>query len=632
MPLIRHVATSVAFTTIVLLTTLPGTLGFPLRLESKGERSPAGVVRLADDDPTDRASRLFDAACSQCHDGGDARAPSIEALRARSPQAIVDALTAGSMRYQGLALTGDERRAIAEFLSGRKLRGTVAGTTRGTCVKAPPLADFAAAPVWNGWGASPENTHFRSAEQAGLTASQVPRLHLKWAFGFPDTASAWAQPTIAGGRLFVGSQNGIVYSLDARSGCIAWTFAAKAGVRAAISIGRRGGASQRPAYAAYVADQQGFVYALDAATGRVQWTRRVDDHPLVRLTGAPVLVGDVLYVPTSSYEEGGRPPGYACCTFRGSLVALDARTGAIVWKSHTIAEEPHLLRAYADGTELRGPAGAAIWSAPTVDTKRGAIYVGTGNTYSGAQQPTSDAVVAFDLKTGAIRWSHQLATTTPDVFGCVSGDVNCGDRPGPDFDVGASPVLTSAAGRDLVVAGQKSGVVYALDPDRRGRQIWRYRAGGGSGLGGIQWGIAADERRVFVPVAEIYNPSPGGLHAIDLVTGARAWFAPPPEALKCGKPSRACSGAQFSAVTAIPGIVFSPSNDGALRAFSTADGSVVWEFDTNHDFATLNGVKAKGGSMSGPAPVVAGGMIYISSGYGAFGLRPGNVLLALSAD
>jgi polyvinyl alcohol dehydrogenase (cytochrome) len=609
-PFNRHVATSVALTTFVLIAALPGTVH---------PEPPSGAA-------------LFDRACSGCHADDDPRAPSADALRRRSPQAIVDALTAGSMRYQGLALTGDERRAIAEYLTGRKLRGSVAGNTVGVCGKRPPLADLASAPLWNGWGASLENLHFQPTERAGLTAEQVAKLHVKWAFGFPDTASSWAQPTIAGGRLFVGSQNGAVYALDAKSGCIIWTFAAKAGVRASISIGRRG-AAPRPEYAAFVSDQQGNVYALDAATGRQLWTRKVDDHPLVRLTGAPALAGDRLYVPVSSYEEGGRPPGYPCCTFRGSLVALDARSGEVVWKSFTIREEPHLLRAFADGTELRGPAGGAIWSAPTIDVRRGAIYVGTGNTYSGPLQPTTDAVVAFDVKTGAMRWSHQLATTTPDVFGCVPGEVNCGERPGPDFDVGASPMLvTLAGGRDLIVAAQKSGVVYALDPDRRGQQVWRYRAGGGSGLGGIQWGIASDGARAFAPVAEIYNATPGGLHAIDLATGARVWYAPPPAALECGKPSRACSGAQFSAVTAIPGVVFSPSNDGAVRAFSTADGSLVWAFDTNREFPTVNGVKAKGGSMSGPAPVVAGGMLYIGSGYGAFGLRPGNVLLALGAE
>ena len=554
-------------------------------------------------------------------------------MRGRSPRAIVDALTSGSMRYQGLALTGAERRAVAEFITGRRIGGTVSGTTVGTCgARRSPLAEPAARPLWNGWGPTIQNTHFQPAAQAGLTADQVPRLRLEWAFGFPDTTSAWAQPTIAGGRLFVGSQNGTVYSLDAATGCVAWTFTAESGVRAAISIGARTRSGRQPAYAAYVADQQGFVYALDAATGRVLWKRKVDDHPLVRLTGSPTLHAGRLYVPTSSYEEGGRPPGYACCTFRGSVVALDAQTGSVVWKTYTIPEAPRLLRAYADGTELRGPAGGAIWSAPTIDVKRGAIYVGVGNTYSGPAQSTTDAILAFDLASGAMRWARPMASATPDVFGCTPGDVNCGDRPGPDFDFGASPVLaTLTTGRQLIVAGQKSGLVYALDPDKQGQQVWRYRAGGGSGLGGIQWGIAADADRAYVPVAEIYNPAPGGLHAIDLATGTRGWYAPP-EAPVCGKPSRACSGAQFSAVSAIAGIVFSPSNDGAVRGYSAKDGKIVWQFDTNRDFTTLNGVRARGGSMNGPAPTVAGGRVYVSSGYGAFGLRPGNVLLAFGVE
>jgi len=580
--------------------------------------------------PAPDGARLFADHCAACHDGGDWRAPSRDALRLRSPQAIVDALTSGSMRYQGLPLGGAERRSIAESLTGRALTGTVAGDTRGRCATTPPLTDPSASPAWNGWSPTLANTHFQSAAQAGLTGADVSRLKLKWAFGFPDAAAAWAQPTIAGGRLFVGSQNGTVYSLDAKSGCIAWTFAAHAGVRASVTIGARG--SNRRTPVAYVADQAGYVYALDARMGKLQWSRRVDDHPLVRLTGAPVLHGGRVYVPVSSYEEGGKPPGYACCTFRGSLVSLDAETGDLVWQAYTIPQPPALMRVYADGTELRGPSGGAVWSAPTVDVRRGAIYVGTGNTYSGAPQKTTDAILAFDLKTGALRWAQQMNPGERDVFGCVAGDVNCSEKPGPDFDFGASPALARLrSGRELIVAGQKSGVLYALDPDRRGRIVWRYRAGGGSGLGGIQWGVAVDDRRAYAPIADLYSPTPGGLHAVDLATGARVWLAaPPPPA--CGAPSRACSGAQFSAISVIPGVVFSPSNDGAVRAYSAADGSIVWSFDTNRDFTTRNGVKAHGGSMYGPAPVVAGGMVYVSSGYGTFGLRPGNVLLAFGVD
>jgi polyvinyl alcohol dehydrogenase (cytochrome) len=611
----------------VILTRLAAATLAAVSLVGFSTRQAGSQATSSDDAQSSSGAQVFAHSCLSCHDGNDARAPGLAAMRGRAPQAIVDALTAGSMRYQGLALSGDERRAVAEYITGRPLRGTVSGATLGRCAARPALAESAARPQWNGWGPTIANTHAQAAAQAGVTAEQVPALELKWAFGFPDATSAWAQPTIAGGRLFVGSQNGTVYSLDARTGCIIWTFAAHGGVRASVSIGPRG-AARTPSYAAYFSDQNGYAYAVDASTGSLLWSRKVDEHPLVRLTGSPTLYDGRLYVPTSSYEEGGKPPGYACCTFRGSLVALDAPTGDEVWKAYTIPERPTLIREYAGGTQIWAPSGGAIWSAPTIDVKRGAIYVGVGNTYSGKAQPTTDAIVALDLKTGALRWARQMMPGERDVFGCTPGELNCGLKAGPDFDFGASPVLvTSPSGHDLIVAGQKSGVAYALDPDRKGQQVWRYRAGGGSGLGGIQWGLAADGTQAYFPIADIYSDMPGGMHAVSLATGKRAWFTPPPPPA-CGRPGRACSGAQFSAVTVIPGVVFSPSNDGAVRAYSTKDGAIIWTYDANHEFKTLNGVRAKGGSMNGPAPVVAGGMVYVSSGYGAFGLRPGNVLLA----
>ncbi len=606
----RRLATSVAVTTLVLFGAL---------------------IRPATTQPADGAA-LFDRHCSTCHNGEDSRAPSADALRGRSPQAIVDALTGGSMRYQGLALGGADRRAVAEFLTGRLIRDNPAGPAGGTCAKPPPFTNPATHPLWNGWGPSFTNTHAQSAAVAGLAPEQVPHLRLKWAFGFPDATSAWAQPSVAGGRLFVGSQSGVVYSLDAKSGCVVWTFAARAGVRAAVSVGSGDSAARPTTWSAYFSDQAGFVYAVNAASGALLWTRQVEDHPLVRLTGSPTLFKGRLYVPTSSYEENGRPAGYACCTFRGSIVALDARNGDVVWQAFTIPAKPTLLRQYADGVEEWGPSGGAVWSAPTIDARRGAMYVGVGNAYSGPAEATTDAVVAFDLKTGAMRWSRQMIPGPTDLFGCRPGEVNCGVRQGPDFDFGASPVLARRAdGRDVIVAGQKSGVVYALDPDKEGEQLWRYRAGGGSGLGGIQWGIAVDSERAYVPVAEIYTPAPGGLHAVDIVTGKRAWYVAP-QSPACGVPSRSCSGAQFAAVTSIPGVVLSPSNDGTVRAHSTADGAIIWSFDTNREFTTVNGVKAHGGSMNGPGPTVVGGMVYVSSGYGAFGLRPGNVLLAFAPE
>jgi polyvinyl alcohol dehydrogenase (cytochrome) len=576
---------------------------------------------------TPDGSAIFARNCASCHDGVEgSRAPSPDVLKRRSPEAILSALTAGGMRPQGGRLSGAERRAVAEYLSGRALGSDITGAKIGRCTESPPLSDAATAPAWRGWSPSVTNTRFQSAQQAGLTAEQVPKLSLKWAFGFPDATSAWSQPTIAAGRVFVGSQNGTVYALDARSGCIHWTFTAKSGVRTALAFGPREGAGS---FAVYFGDTGANVYALDAATGRELWSRRLDDHLYARITGSPTLYQDRLFVPVSSMEEtAASQQGYECCTFRGNLNAIDVKTGAVVWKTY-LTPPAQAAGKNAAGVALWGPSGVGIWSAPTIDVKRGLVYAGTGNTYSAPAQPTADAIVAFDLKSGAITWIHQL--TAGDVFGCRAGSANCGEKAGPDFDLGTPPMLiTQSDGRDLIVAAQKSGNAFALDPDKEGAQLWQYHAGEGSIWGGIQWGAAVDGERAYFPVSDIRTPKPGGLHAVGLSSGERSWYQPPPP-LKCAA-GTGCSAALISAPTLIPGVLFSGSNDGALRAHSTRDGSVIWEFDTNREFETLNGVKAGGGAIQGPGPAIAGGMLYLNSGYGDHLGRPGNVLLAFEVQ
>jgi polyvinyl alcohol dehydrogenase (cytochrome) len=585
----------------------------------------AGIVGATAPQTPDGAA-IFARNCASCHDGADgSRAPSPEVLKRRSPEAILSALTAGGMRPQGGRLSGAERRAVAEHLSGRALGGDITGASIGRCTSPQPLGDPASSPAWNGWSPSVTNTRFQTTQQAGLTADRVPRLSLKWAFGFPDATSAWSQPTVASGRLFVGSQNGTVYSLDAKSGCIHWTFTAKSGVRTAVSFGRRGDAG----FAVYFGDTGANVYALDAATGGELWSRRLDDHLYARITGSPTLYRDRLYVPVSSMEEtAASQPGYECCTFRGSLNALDVKTGASVWRT-AMVPEPQAAGRTAAGVALWGPSGVGIWSAPTIDAKRGLVYAGTGNTYSAPAQPTADAIVAFDLESGAIKWIRQL--TAGDVFGCRAGSANCGEKAGPDFDLGTPPMLiTLADGRDLIVAAQKSGNAFAIDPDKEGAALWQYHAGEGSIWGGIQWGAAVDGERAYFPVSDIRTPKPGGLHAVGLTSGERAWYVPPPP-LKCAA-GTGCSAALISAPTLIPGVLFSGSNDGALRAHSTKDGSVIWEFDTNREFETLNGIRAGGGAIQGPGPTIAGGMLYLNSGYGDHLGRPGNVLLAFEVQ
>jgi polyvinyl alcohol dehydrogenase (cytochrome) len=534
------------------------------------------------------------------------------------------------MRLQGSRLGGAERRAVAEYLSGRKINIDVAGATTGRC-PAQTKFDLRSGPAWNGWGRELTNTRFQTEAQAGLTAEQVPRLKLKWAFGYPDATSAWAQPSVAGGRVFVGSHNGTIYSLDAKTGCIYWTFGAGGGVRNAMVIGPRSGGG----YAVYFGDSNATAYALDASTGRKLWSRKVDDHPLARITGTPTLYQGRLYVPVASYEEAaGGDPHYTCCTFRGNLSALNAETGAVVWKTFTLPEPAKPRGQNPDGATLYGPAGVGIWSSPAIDAKRKLVYASTGNAFAEPQPPTSDAVLAFDLATGKIKWVRQATPKDVWVTGCRAGssNPNCTEDPGPDFDFGNPPILTAMPNRkDVIVIGQKSGVGYALDPDAEGEILWQYRAGEGSTLGGMEWGSAVDANNVYFPVSDMYASQPGGLHAVDLMTGQRAWFAPPVTP-KCDEGTTGCSAAQSAAITVIRGLIFSGANDGVLRAYSAKDGSIFWEFNTNGEFKTVNGVPAKGASMIGPGPVIAGGMLFVNSGYAGYGGRSGNVLLALGLE
>jgi len=498
-----------------------------------------------------------------------------------------------------------------------------------------PLGDPASGPSWNGWGAGVVNTRFQSAEQARLTAAQVPNLKLRWAFGFPGTISAYAQPTVAGGRVFVGAQNGTVYSLDAKTGCTYWTFRTQSAVRAATMLGPRRTASGDREHTLYVADQSAHVYALDARTGDLLWAHKVDENPGARITGAPTLHENRLYVPVASSEEAdARNPAYPCCKFRGSLVVLDIN-GNTVWKTFTLPENAKPLGKTSAGTERWGPSGAGIWSAPTIDAARKLVYVSTGNMYTEPQQPTSDAVVAMDLDGGKIRWVSQLLTKDVWIVGCPPAGNNCAANAadiGPDYDLGDSPILAKLPnGKDAIVVGQKSGQGWALDPEKKGAVMWEYRAGRGGTLGGIEWGPAVDSQNAYFAVSDFRLENPGGLHAVNLATGQRAWLTPAPPPV-CSGPAPNCSGAQSAAISVIPGVVFSGSVDGALRAYSTKDGTIIWTENTNRDYATVNGVKANGASMGGGGPVIVDGMLFVNSGYGAPAGRVGNVLLAFGVE
>jgi polyvinyl alcohol dehydrogenase (cytochrome) len=242
-------------------------------------------------------------------------------------------------------------------------------------------------------------------------------------------------------------------------------------------------------------------------------------------------------------------------------------------------------------------------------------------------------VIAFNLRSGEIAWTNQFTKDTW-LMGCdgnAASNANCPKANGPDLDFSASPILArNSAGRDVIVIPQKSGMVYALDPAERGKTLWSYRAGPGSPVGGV-WGSAVEGDRMYVAVGGYRNEETGGVHAIDIDTGERIWYTPP-QPLLCSPAGAACSQTQAAAVTAVPGAVFSGSADGGLRAYDARDGRIIWTFDANREFETINGVPGRGASFSGSGPVVAGGMLYVLSGDAGFVGRPGNVLLAFAAE
>lgn len=588
-------------------------------------------------------AQLFEKHCASCHVGADlGRAPDRQALAERTPESILDALVVGAMAVQGGTLSDTERRAIAEHLTGRAPDRSSSASIR-RCADSAPLPAVLSGPAWNGWSTSLTNSRFQPADQARLTADALPRLRLKWAFGFPGASSARALPSVIGGRLFVGSENGVVYSLDARTGCAHWSFAAKAGVRTGMVVAPRPDTGGGASHGVYFGDVAANAYGLDANTGQLLWTRKIEDHTHARITGTPAFDGEYLYVPVNGVgEEGaGSGPTYACCTFRGSVVAIRAATGEVRWKSYTIPEAPRPRGKSKTGQVAWGPSGASVWSSPTIDQKRRVLYVGTGNLFSGPHHSAGDAIIAMSLDTGKIVWMNQRTINDISIGGCRDPKKpkrpNCPPRAvGPDVDFGASPMLVRLPnGRDLIVAGQKSGIAWGMDPNIEGEIVWSYKAGRGGPMGGIEWGTATDGELAFLPISDdqsaIYEregDTPGGLHAVRLTTGERVWFTPPPPP-RCGS-GRGCTAAQSAAITAIPGVVFSGSIDGVLRAYSAKDGKIVWEFDTNRDFETVNGVKANGASIGGPGPIVVDGMVFVNSGY-SLGGRPGNVLLAFEA-
>jgi polyvinyl alcohol dehydrogenase (cytochrome) len=605
----------------------------------------ASRAQAADDsDNLIQGDKLYAARCASCHEHAEGRVPNTAALRTRPPEHILASLRSGTMRTQSVGLSVFQMQGIAQYLTGREPGEPAANVAEpNACVK--PAKPVSAGPAdWNGWGVDVVNSRFQP--HPGFTASDLMRLKVKWAYGYRGSY-VYGQPTVVGDRVFGTSSTGRVYSLDARSGCTYWTYDAETAARTAISIAFLPKGSRARA-AAFFGDDMANVYAVDADSGALLWKIRADSHKWARITGAPKLNGSTLYVGVSSLEiVAAADRKYPCCTFSGSVLAVDVRDGRKIWQTPMLPAA-HPYKKSDAGTQMYGPAGASVWGSPTVDERKQLLYVGTGNSYTDVLAPGADAIVALHLATGKIEWINQ--TTPGDNFNMacarpnacpagercdLAGKGNCPMVIGPDVDFGAATILrTLPGGRRILLASQKSGVVYGLDPENEGRILWNLQVGAGSPLGGIEWGSAADAHTIFAPVGDTLTPpdkAQPGLTAIDIKTGAQRWHVPAP-VIHCSWGETACLHGLQQAASVIPGVVFSGSLDGWLRAYDTSSGQLLWEFDTAQNYWTVNGVPAEGGSLDLGGAAIANGMLFINSGYGRLVGHPGNVLLALSVD
>lgn len=568
---------------------------------------------------------LFEANCLSCHAGGVPKAPAVLWLEMMEPDMVLHSMNDGIMKQQSAHLSKQERIYIAEYLARTKLADYKPPQPPKQCTGA--AMKFAGPPpAKTGWGH--DTSRFVSAEQGGLTASDIPQLKLKWAYAFPGSVRARSQPALGWNSIFVGSQNGRVYAFDIETGCAKWTFRAGAEVRTAIVADAE---NER----LYFGDILGRAYAINAKTGKQIWRTKVDDHPNATITGSPALGGGTLFVPVSSLEvTSAADPEYSCCTFRGSVAALDPASGKLKWQTFTVPEKPKPHGTTSAGAKIIGPSGAPIWNSPAYDAKRGVIYAGSGENYSSPADGNSDAVFAIDARTGQKKWQLQLTENDAWNVGCMLGNENCPKENGPDYDIAASPILVPlGGGRDIIVVGQKSGVVYGIDPDS-GKMMWQRRVGHGGTQGGVHFGMSREGSTVYVPIVDMDDTYDGreydkklngaGIHAINAANGKLLWSNKADDV--CGD-RQYCDRGISAASTAVPGAVLAGHLDGRFRAYAKGGGKLLWSFDTTKPVTTISGTKATGGSMSGPGAAVHGGYLVVNSGYGLYYHMPGNVML-----
>ena len=576
---------------------------------------------------------LYATHCATCHAGTVARAPHLSWLEMMTPAAILRSMTDGVMKPQAVQLDDQQRTDIAEYIARARVQDPGANPSAPACTGAAAAFDMTRPPSATGWGH--DTARFNRA--SGLSAETIGQLELAWAFAYPSALRARSQPAVGMGAVFTGSHDGTVYAFDLATGCQRWTFQATAEVRTGIVLETWEGDAAPEQPLAFFGDILARLYAVDARTGDLVWSIKADDHPSATLTGTPAISGDRLYVPVSSLEViPAADPEYECCTFRGKVLAVDTRSGDVVWRHHTIPDPPEEVGRTSAGTRVLAPSGAPVWSSPAIDLARNRLYFGTGENYSSPADENSDAIIAVDLTTGARVWQRQSTANDAWNVACMMADnPNCPPEDGPDFDHGSSMILVDTPNGQVLAAGHKNGTVFGLDPDNDGAVLWATRIGRGSIQGGVHFGMAAGNGAIFAPINDMNDTRNGddldpeaarpGVSAIDPASGNVMWQHVQPDV--CDEDNAFCDPGISAPVTATPEAVFAGHLDGRLRAYAVESGAVLWEYDTRTPVPGTNGLQARGGGMSGAGPAVVDGYVIINSGYGLYFHEPGNALL-----
>lgn len=598
-------------------------------------------------DPLDPAA-LYKAQCSVCHEVPQTKAPALETLQQLPFARILQALEIGIMQPQAASLKPVQRQQIAKWLAATEDARRSQWLQTRACARETP----ATLSGTENWGLGRHN--HRHVPQAEITPANAGTLELLWSLALPAVTAMRSQPVVAGDTVFLGGQDGRLLALDRQLGCVRWSFATDIPIRTALLLHR----TPDGINTLFFADEFGTVYAVNAVNGALRWKVSIKTHPTHFVSGGMAYHAGRLFVPISSFEVAvAGLPTHECCRAHGGVRALDAASGETVW-TYATTRDAEKTSVNKDGVQMWGPSGAVVWNRPTVDEKRGLLYFGTGQNASSPATETSDAIIALDLASGKQRWVFQALASDAWNSACLLGGANCPKENGPDFDFGASAILVERARGDprgdLILAGQKSGGVFALDPDRDGAVVWARRLSQGSTNGGIHHGMASDGTRLIVPIADPERKIPGyvpkpAVHALSVDDGAILWSHPvsrgcdfdPADAPAVGLAEMRKGGAarrspwppcsyyygMSASATIANGVVYAGGLDGKLRIFELGSGRLLRTIETNRTFAGSNGVEGHGGAIDVAGPVIDGNQLFLLSGYGVFGQMPGNMFL-----